>query len=212
MRVLVMAAVLLAACSGPSATRPSPAAPSPPTAPASPGPRPAIQGERGQIALETADGKRVLLADLGKPVTVIALWATFCHPCIEELPFVEALHQRHRAAGDDVTVLAVNIDDRSDPAMRAKIDKIERDLKLTLPRLYGGAELMNAMTPQQPDGSPRIVLPLLVVIDRTFQVHRQFGFDSGEPVARYLEDKERLIAAARRGDVPETYATCDSVR
>jgi hypothetical protein len=61
---------------------------------------------------------------------------------------------------------------------------------------------MNVLTPPDPDGSQRIILPLLVVIDREFRVHQRLGFDRGESVAQYIDDKEALIAAARRGVEP----------
>jgi thiol-disulfide isomerase/thioredoxin len=206
MRRVAVLGVLLAACSGGSSTaRPGPESrPSAEGKPAAGGgasaPTAAIQGERGQIALENAAGDKVMLAAYGKPVTVIALWATFCHPCLEELPYVEALYQKHQ--DDDVAVIAVNIDDRSDPKMRAKVAKLEGDLGLTLPRLYAGAPLMNVLSPPDADGTQRVILPLLAVVDAAFRVHQRLGFERGETVDRYLADKEALIAAARRGDEP----------
>lgn len=35
----------------------------------------------------------------GSPVTVIDFWATWCAPCVEAVPHLNALHQRFHAAG-----------------------------------------------------------------------------------------------------------------
>lgn len=186
------------AASQPTVTRPVAARPTP----VDDGPAPAIRGPRGQqIALTTVDGGRVTLAELGKPVTVIALWATYCKPCLDELPLVDALWRAHR---DDpaVAVLAVNIEELAAEG-QAGVTRLERELGLELPRYRDGGALMTALAPLDADGQPRFLMPLLVVIDREFQLHRRIGFDAGEPRARYLAEKEALIAAAGRGETPE---------
>src|SRR5690606_7473414 len=132
---------------------------------------PAIQGPRGQVAVEAADGRRVPLTELGKPVTVIAVWATFCAPCLDELPYVDALYRRH--AGHGVAVFALNVDDRSVPRTRARVAEIEHDLGLELPRYYGGQAVWELVAPRDATGAPRFVLPLVAVIDPAFQVHHR---------------------------------------
>lgn len=171
-----------------------------PVAPAPAPPPPAIAGPRGAIALEAADGRATTLARHGRPITVVALWATYCPPCVDELPYLDALHRAH--ADDDVAVLAVNVDDRGDPAVRARVAEIERRLALTLPRFYDGGALFEALAPRDAGGRPQLVLPLVAVIDRDFQIHREVGFSPDVPLARYLADKEAVIAAARRGERP----------
>jgi len=71
--------------------------------------------QRGMAAVDSVfispDGKRVRLADFrGKPV-LLNLWATWCAPCVKELPTLDALAGK---LGDRVTVLAVSQD--MDPA------------------------------------------------------------------------------------------------
>lgn len=53
---------------------------------------------------EVSTGERVALSDLrGKPVMLV-FWATWCEPCKEELPTIEALHQE---LGDEVAILGI---------------------------------------------------------------------------------------------------------
>ena len=57
-------------------------------------PRPAPE-----VAFTTADGQRRTLADYkGKPV-LVNLWATWCPPCVKELPSLAALARTLRGAG-----------------------------------------------------------------------------------------------------------------
>lgn len=51
------------------------------------------------------DGSTFHLADTRGKVTFLNLWATYCTPCVKELPYFDALQQEH---GDDVAILAVH--------------------------------------------------------------------------------------------------------
>lgn len=61
------------------------------------------------IALTHLDGRPVDLADFSGRVVVLNVWATWCGPCIQELPSLQRLGQRY--AGRDVQVLAASAGD-----------------------------------------------------------------------------------------------------
>lgn len=70
------------------------------------------------LAGPTLDGGRLALKDLrGQPV-VLHFWASFCRPCLRELPSLQALARRCRAAG--LEVVTVNVD-RGDPRIPARL-------------------------------------------------------------------------------------------
>jgi thiol-disulfide isomerase/thioredoxin len=46
---------------------------------------------------------------------MINFWATWCGPCREEMPHLEALHQRYNALG--FTLLGVNVEENSGDAV-----------------------------------------------------------------------------------------------
>ena len=76
------------------------------------GPQPMIKVQPGQEApdfdLTDASGKKWSLRSLqGKPV-LLNFWATWCAPCVEEVPSLENLAKR---SGDRLTVLAVSLDE-----------------------------------------------------------------------------------------------------
>jgi peroxiredoxin len=65
----------------------------------------------GEVAppftLETPDGGMVSLSDFeGQPV-VLNFWATWCAPCVAEMPFLESMHLKH--ADEGLAVLAVDV-------------------------------------------------------------------------------------------------------
>ncbi|WP_227999351.1 TlpA family protein disulfide reductase [Nocardia australiensis] len=98
-----------------------------------------------------ADGKPVDLAAAlaGKPA-LLNLWAYWCRPCANELPYLQEYTQR---AGNAITVLTVH----SDPE-EAKALALLADLKVTLPGVLDGATTVrNAV------GAPA-VLPVSVLL------------------------------------------------
>jgi len=73
-------------------------------------------------------GKTVRLSDFqGKPV-LINFWATWCPPCRQEMPELEAAYKRHADQGFTVIAVDVRIDEEL-PTVRAFID----ELGLTFP-------------------------------------------------------------------------------
>jgi thiol-disulfide isomerase/thioredoxin len=61
--------------------------------------------------LEDLDGKRIDIQDLRGKVVVINLWATWCPPCVAELPSLRNLQARIEAEGkDNIRLLLVNVE------------------------------------------------------------------------------------------------------
>ncbi|MEX2181458.1 MAG: TlpA disulfide reductase family protein [Gemmatimonadaceae bacterium] len=74
------------------------------------------------------DGAPIALADLRGQVVLLNIWATWCKPCREEIPALEALHQAYAARG--LVVAGVSIDAHGDTA---NIAGFARDLGATYP-------------------------------------------------------------------------------
>ncbi len=70
-----------------------------------------------------------LAAEKGKRVIILNFWASWCDPCIKEMPDLEKLYQRTKASG--VELVAVNQDSREAVAR----DFTER-LKITMPVIW----------------------------------------------------------------------------
>lgn len=80
------------------------------------------------FTLSDLEGREVTLSELQGKTVLINFWATWCKPCKEELPDLQAVYDEK--SGQDFTVLAVDIQEN-------KYDVIEfvRELGITLPVL-----------------------------------------------------------------------------
>lgn len=73
-------------------------------------------------------GDSVTLAALRGKVVLLNVWATWCHPCRDEIPELQALHERYAARG--LELVGVSVDAESaDNAIRAFM----RDFRMTYP-------------------------------------------------------------------------------
>jgi peroxiredoxin len=61
-----------------------------------------------KFTLPGLDGKMVSLADYKGKVVFLNIWATWCPPCVEEMPSMEKLYQALK--GEAFEILAVSID------------------------------------------------------------------------------------------------------
>lgn len=74
----------------------------------------------------TLDGDSVSLARSRGRVTLLNVWATWCHPCREEIPVLQALHERYGARGFEL--IGVSVDGRGE---EATIREFARDFGMT---------------------------------------------------------------------------------
>jgi peroxiredoxin len=89
------------------------------------------EGQRGPaFSLATLDGRRAALADYRDKLVILNFWATWCVPCTDEMPALEALWKDYRERG--IVVLGVSVD-RGAP--RPLIEPYVRNLALTFPIL-----------------------------------------------------------------------------
>lgn len=60
------------------------------------------------FSLPLLDGRKTRLSDHGGRVVLLNIWATWCPPCLSEMPSMEKLYQKFREA--EFEILAVSID------------------------------------------------------------------------------------------------------
>jgi len=79
--------------------------------------------------LQTPEGKIVKLSDYKGKVVMVHFWATWCPPCVDEIPTLDRLYTG--LFGKDFELLAVSVDEGGADAVRAFMKKN----KLILPAL-----------------------------------------------------------------------------
>ena len=90
--------------------------------------------------ITTDSGKRITRADFGGRLLVLNFWATWCPPCVEEMPSLDAFQKRMAASG--VVVLGVSVD-TSEPQYREFLRKAKvsfltaRDPQAVISAEYG---------------------------------------------------------------------------
>lgn len=166
----LLAGVLLAIVSSGCNRPPSePAAPAPPAAPAAerdagePPQQPAVvqqTAEVPQLDLPTVDGGRYdLAAHRGKWV-VVNFWATWCAPCLKEMPELSALH----AMRENVEVVGLAYEDIEPADMQAFLQQ--------RPVAYPIA-ILDTFAPPKDFATPR-GLPMSYLIAPDGKVAKQF--------------------------------------
>jgi len=69
----------------------------------------ALQSKAPDFTLRTMAGPNLRLQEQRGKVVMINFWATWCGPCQQELPKLNQLYEKYRAAG--FVLLGVNVDD-----------------------------------------------------------------------------------------------------
>ncbi|MEX2261560.1 MAG: redoxin family protein [Bryobacteraceae bacterium] len=84
------------------------------------------------LELTDTAGRKWKPSDLATRVTFINMWATWCGPCREELPYLEQLRERFKDR-DSVSIIALNVDDET-ALVQPFLDRLKLDLPITLAR------------------------------------------------------------------------------
>jgi thiol-disulfide isomerase/thioredoxin len=109
-------------------------------------------------------------------VLVVNYWATWCHPCREEMPGFSRLQDKYRDKG--VQFVGISIDDA------VKISEFQKETPVNYPLLIGDMTIMKSSAEL---GNQRQALPFTAVFDRQ-------GALLAAKLGRYAEaDLDRLL-------------------
>ncbi|MBL8984064.1 MAG: TlpA family protein disulfide reductase [Gemmatimonadetes bacterium] len=76
----------------------------------------------------TLSGDSVSTTALQGKVVLLNVWATWCAPCREEIPFLQSLHEKHAASG--LELVGVSVDTRGEDET---IRGFMKDFRMTYP-------------------------------------------------------------------------------
>jgi peroxiredoxin len=88
--------------------------------------------------LEDASGSKVKLSDFEGKIVLLDFWATWCPPCVQEIPGFIKLHEKYKDKG--VAVVGVSLDQGGWQAVKPFIEKH----KVTYPIVLGNMEVAQA--------------------------------------------------------------------
>lgn len=138
------------------------------------------------INLTTLDGKPVRLEDLrGKPV-LINFWATWCGPCIMEMPTLVALQAHY---GDRLVIVSICVDSAAGPTpahppLADRVRTLAAKWKLNFP-------VSLDTTGDTTAAYAASGVPLTVLVSPSGEIHRRFNGP------RPIEEFKRMIDALR---------------
>lgn len=92
-------------------------------------------GDALNMSLKTYAGNSVALHNENE-VTLLVFWATWCQPCIMEIPSLMTLHEKYRSQG--FNVVSINVDDPEG----TKVSSISKSYGINYPVLVGDEEVM----------------------------------------------------------------------
>ncbi|MBM4194581.1 MAG: TlpA family protein disulfide reductase [Gemmatimonadetes bacterium] len=99
----------------------------------------AVGAPAPDYATHSLAGDSVSLTALKGKTVLLNVWATWCHPCRDEIPQLEALHQQYKDRGLEVVGVSVDVD-----GMQDGIRSFMTDFKMTYPVWLDPAERVSA--------------------------------------------------------------------
>jgi thiol-disulfide isomerase/thioredoxin len=112
------------------------------------------------FSLQQLGGGEVSLSDYLGQWVVVNYWATWCTPCLKEIPDLSELHKER----SDLTVLGLAFEDLED----SDFDEFLQDFEVSYPILK-----VDVYQPPEPFGAPR-ALPTTIILDQQGRAVKAF--------------------------------------
>ncbi len=131
------------------------------------------------FTLKSLGGKNLKLSELAGNVVLINFWASWCGPCREEMPLLNALHNKYEPLG--FTVWGVNVEENS-----ASAEGFLKNFPVDFPILLDDTNTVSRLYKV-------IAMPTTVVVDRDGRMRfLHQGYKSGDE-AMYRQMVKKLV-------------------
>ncbi|MFD3445667.1 peroxiredoxin family protein [Microbacteriaceae bacterium 4G12] len=124
--------------------------------------------------LQALDGSKMKLSDLKGKKVILNFWATWCPPCKEEVPEMQAFYEKHK---DNVVILAVNYTISEKAGAEEKVKNFAKENGVTFPILLDTTSNVGNMYKV-------ISLPTSYFIDTNGVIRQKF---IGPMTVKYME-------------------------
>lgn len=142
-----------------------------------------------------AEGNTFRLSDhIGKQVVLIDFWATWCQPCLAEMPHLEKMYEQYKSQG--LLVVAVSMDG---PESIADVPAFAKRNQMNFPVLLDEDSSIASIY------NPRKSAPLSAIIDRNGRIAAvREGYNAGDEQF-VLQDVQKALGIA--GTAPSATQT-----
>ncbi len=131
------------------------------------------------FTLKSLSGTNLKLSEMTGNVVLINFWASWCGPCREEMPLLNALHKKYEPLG--FTVLGVNVEEDVNAA-KGFLKNFPVDFPVLLDNTNQVSKLYEV-----------IAMPTSVVVDRDGNMrYLHQGYKSGDE-AKYQQMVKKLV-------------------
>ena len=135
--------------------------------------------EGGNFTLKSAEGANIRLSEYRGQVVMLNFWASWCGPCRQEFPHLDALQPKYTPLG--FTILGINVEQD-----RSAAEKILRDIPVTFPILFDAENVVSELYDVD-------AMPTTLLLDRNGVVrHLHRGYKPGYEV-KYEEQIRALV-------------------
>lgn len=142
------------------------------------GQEPGTESTLGDFVLENVHGGQVRLADFQGKVIVLNFWATWCAPCLAEIPQFNELAEEFKDR--EVQIVGLSLDNSPE-----EVRAFERKVPLNYPSLMSRPELVNWV-------GGLMGVPTTLILDQNGEVvHSYVGFTAKK---WFEEDLEAVLS------------------
>ncbi len=126
-----------------------------------------VLSNAGNLGWKSFAGENVKLADLKGKVVVLDFWATYCPPCLEEIPHLNDLHNKY---GANLQIVGLHIGGAED---EARVPEFVQKLRINYALAYPENELSQTLL------GTNNAIPQTFVFDKNGKlVKKLVGFDN----------------------------------
>lgn len=111
------------------------------------------------LRLHSVQGETVTLTQKTHPVTIVVFWATWCPPCLQEIPVFISLYEKYHTKG--LRIIGISLDD--DPKAVAQFLK---DTSLPYP-VAMNSDTISAQFPEV------TAVPTLFILDKDLKIDQE---------------------------------------
>ena len=138
-----------------------------------------VMAEPGVFTLPDLDGKQRSLSEFRGKWVIVNFWATWCPPCLEEIPDLIDFHDRHK--DNDAVVIGINYEEVNEEYLREFVESHFMSYPVLRMEPVPVTEL-----------GPVLGLPTTYIISPEGErIARQEGPVTGAAIEAYLERKKQ---------------------